>query len=234
MNFTEMNLRAVNRNRNRDDMMNFDEIPHQVQVDLTVCCAILSSTYGSFMQYILVAGGKLTVLSYVASLFWIYFTPPGRMNMRFLLTMLVTYSFGASVSASTIYLFKIKQDYVLRLWAAITVSTGNFLYRAIKAAERSEINFGFLKYCYIVMISGTVLIHLDIDTIFWFITIIAVQIVFMAYLMIYSQEILYDTNLGNLNFLNCAFTVLFHLPGIVIHAAILYLQGTEIELHEHN
>uniref|UniRef100_M1DQC5 Uncharacterized protein n=1 Tax=Solanum tuberosum TaxID=4113 RepID=M1DQC5_SOLTU len=186
MNFTEMNLRAVNRNRNRDDMMNSDEIPHQVQ------------------------------------------------NMRFLLTMLVAYSFGASISASTIYLFKIKQDYVLRLWAAITVSTGNFLYRAIKAAERSEINFGFLKYCYIVMISGTVLIHLDIDTTFWFKTIIAVQIVFMAYLMIYSQEILYDTNLGNLNFLNCAFTVLFHLPGIVIHAAILYLQGTEIELHEHN
>jgi len=59
-------------------------------------------------------------------------------------------------------------SYVLRLWAAITVSTGNFLYRAIKAAERSEINFGFLKYCYIVMMSGTAFIHLDMHTTFWF------------------------------------------------------------------
>ncbi|KAL3332664.1 hypothetical protein AABB24_032961 [Solanum stoloniferum] len=138
---------------------------------LIKCSAILSSTYGSFMQYISVAGGKLTVLSYVASLFYIYFTPPGRMNMRFLLTILVAYSFGASISASTNYLFKINQDYVLRLWAAITVSTGNFLYRAIKAARRSEINFGCLKYCYIVMISGTVLIHLDTDATFWFKTL---------------------------------------------------------------
>uniref|UniRef100_M1DQ28 Transmembrane protein n=1 Tax=Solanum tuberosum TaxID=4113 RepID=M1DQ28_SOLTU len=178
-------------NRKRDDMMNFDEIPHQ-----------LHRTY--------------------------------KQNMRFLLKMLVAYSFGASVSVSTIYLLKIKQDYVLRLWAATTISTGHFLYRAIITAERSKINFGVLKSCYILMMSGTAFIHLDMHTTFWFTVINNLPMVFMVYLMIYSQVMLYDANLGNINFLNCVFTVLFHLPAIVIYSARLYLQGKEIELHEHN
>ncbi|KAH0650782.1 hypothetical protein KY284_030694 [Solanum tuberosum] len=65
-------------------MMNIDEIPHDVhtrlkKVYLTLFCAMLSSTFGSYLQWILIAGGKFTVLSCVASLIWIYFTPPGRL-----------------------------------------------------------------------------------------------------------------------------------------------------------
>ncbi|WMV38806.1 hypothetical protein MTR67_032191 [Solanum verrucosum] len=53
-------------------------------------------------------------------------------------------------------------------------------------------------------------------------------------LMIYSQEILYDADFGDINLVNCTLAVFFHLPGIVIHAARLYLQGAGIEQHEHN
>ncbi|KAH0651865.1 hypothetical protein KY289_031036 [Solanum tuberosum] len=161
-------------NRRRDDMMNFDEIPHQVhrtykQVYLTVFCAMLSSTFGSIMAWISVAGGKFTVLSYVASLFWIY---------------------------------------------------------AITTRERSKIYIGCLPYCLVLMISGISFILLDGHTALWMMTIL-----FMGYLVIYSQEILYDANFGDINFVNCTFTVLLHLPGIVVHAARLYLQGAEIEQH---
>ncbi|KAH0657147.1 hypothetical protein KY285_032029 [Solanum tuberosum] len=175
-------------------MMNFDEIPHQVhrtykQVFLTVFCAMLSSTFGSIMAWISVAGGKFTVLSYVASLFWIYFTPPGRLYNNW-------------------------------LWKL------NFLYKAIATRERSKIYIGCLPYCLVLMISGISFILLDGHTALWMMTIL-----FMGYLVIYSQEILHDANFGDINFVNCTFTVLFHLPGIVIHAARLYLQDAEIEQH---
>ncbi|XP_055824163.1 uncharacterized protein LOC129892605 [Solanum dulcamara] len=148
--------------------------------------------------------------------------------------MLVAYSFGASVSAFTNYLFKREQSYVLRLLAGTTIGIGNFFYRAMTTSERSEIFIGCQKYCYFLMISGIAFIHLDRHRALWMITIHAVQVLFMGYLVIYSQEILYDANIGHINFINCTFTVFFHLPGIVIHAARLCMQGAEIEQHEHN
>ncbi|KAH0653348.1 hypothetical protein KY289_031026 [Solanum tuberosum] len=142
-------------------MMNIDEIPHDVhtrlkKVYLTLFCAMLSSTFGSYLQWILIAGGKFTVLSCVASLIWIYFTPPGRLKTRVLLLMLAAYSFGASISAYINYFYKIEQ----------------------------------------------------------------------------CQEILFNANLGDIDFVNCTFTAFFHLPGTVIHAAArLYLQDAEIGQH---
>ncbi|KAH0653408.1 hypothetical protein KY290_031691 [Solanum tuberosum] len=102
------------RNWNRDDMMNVDEIPVEVhtslkKVYLTLFCAMLSSTFGSYVRWISVAGGKFTVLPYVASLILIYYTPPGRVKTRVLLLMLAACLFGASVNAFTNYLFKIEQ-----------------------------------------------------------------------------------------------------------------------------
>uniref|UniRef100_M1CPK6 Uncharacterized protein n=1 Tax=Solanum tuberosum TaxID=4113 RepID=M1CPK6_SOLTU len=57
----------------------------------------------------------------------------------------------------------------------------------------------------------------------------SVLILFMGYLVIYSQEILYDANFGDIDFVNCTFTVFFHFPGIMIHATRLYLQGEQQE-----
>ncbi|XP_055824098.1 bax inhibitor 1-like [Solanum dulcamara] len=246
MNFSDMKIQAINavkwyfnRNWNIEDMMNSDEIPDEVlrtlkKVYLTLLCAMLCSTFGSFMHLISVAGGKFTVLSYVASLIWIYFTPPGRLNVRFLLLMLVAYSFGASVSAFTNYIFKVEQCYVLGLLAGITIGIGNFLLRAFLSSERSYIYIGTLRHCDVLIISAIAFTLLDVHSALYMITIHIVQILFLGYLVIYSQEILYNANIGHINLVNCTFTVFFHLPGIVIHAARLYLQGAEIEQHEHN
>ncbi|XP_055824165.1 bax inhibitor 1-like isoform X2 [Solanum dulcamara] len=239
MNFSEA-INAVkwyfNRNWNRDDMMNFDEIPDEVhrnlkKVYLTLFCAVLCSTFGSYLQWITIAGGQFTVLSYVTSLIMLYITPPGRVNTRFLLLMFVAYSFGASVSAFPNYLFEIKQ----RILAGITIGSGNLLYRATRTRERSEIYIGCLQYCCGLALYGIVFILLDKSrTALWVINIHTLQILFMGYLVIYSQEIVYDANFGDINFVNCTFTVFFHLPGIVMHAARLYLQSAEIEQHEQN
>ncbi|XP_055824528.1 bax inhibitor 1-like [Solanum dulcamara] len=246
MNFSEMKEQVINsvtryfnRDWNRDDMMNSDEIPDEVHttlqmVYLCLFCTMLSSTFGTYLQWLSIAGGKHTVLSYVANLILLYLTPPERLNTRILISMLVAYSFGSSFGFFVSYLFKIEQSYVLRLWAGITIGIGNFFYRAITTTDRSEIYIGCLQYCIILMISGIAFILWERHTALWMITIHTLQILFMGYLVIYSQEILYDANYGDINFVNCTLTVFFHLPGIVIHAARLYLQGVEIEQHEQN
>ncbi|XP_049414566.1 uncharacterized protein LOC125877262 [Solanum stenotomum] len=165
----------------------------------------------------------------------VYIIPPGRVNTRFLLSMLAAYSFGASVNAFPNYLFEIKQRIVLRLLTGITIGSGNLLCRAITARKRSEIYRGCMKYCFVLPLYALVFIVLDKSrSALLVIKIHTVQILFMGYLMIYSQEILYDADFGDINSVNCMLTVFFHLPGIVIHAARLYLQGAGIEQHEHN
>uniref|UniRef100_A0A3Q7FQ36 Alpha-N-acetylglucosaminidase C-terminal domain-containing protein n=1 Tax=Solanum lycopersicum TaxID=4081 RepID=A0A3Q7FQ36_SOLLC len=56
---------------------------------------------------------------------------------------------------------------------------------------------------------------------------------FMGYLVLYSQEILYNARFGEINFANCAFTIFFCLPAIVVHAVRLCL-GANIEQHRQN
>ncbi|XP_055824135.1 bax inhibitor 1-like [Solanum dulcamara] len=243
MNFSEMKEQVINgvkwyfnRNWNRDDVMNMDEIPDEVHttlkmVYLSLFCAMLSITFGTYLQWTSIAGGKYTVLSYIANLILLYHTPPERLNTRILISMWAAYSLGSSVGIFTNYLFKIEQHYVHRLLAGITIGIGNLLYRAIKTTDRREIYTGCLKYCGVLVFSIIAFFLLERDTTLWMIKIHTVLILFMGYLVIYSQEILYYANFGEINFVNCTFTVFFHLPGIVIHATRLYLQG---EQHEHN
>ncbi|TMW83905.1 hypothetical protein EJD97_000488 [Solanum chilense] len=44
---------------------------------------------------------------------------------------------------------------------------------------------------------------------------------FIGYLVLYSQEILYDARFGHINAVNRTLTIFFHLPAVVIHAARL-------------
>ncbi|KAM3221693.1 bax inhibitor 1-like [Capsicum annuum] len=226
-----MAMNALNsyfkRNWNKDDIMNLDEIDLDIHrtlknVYLTLFGAMLSCTFG----FISVAGGNFTVLSYVASLILLYFTPPGRIIriIRILFSMLAAYSFGAFEGVFTNYLFKIEQSYALRFFGGITMGIGNFLYEAKTSTERINIYIGFLKYCFVLMITGVSFTLLDINTALWMIIAL-----FMGYLVLFSQEILYDANVGDINFVNCTLTVFFNLPAIVIHAARLHLQGAENE-----
>ncbi|KAG5596559.1 hypothetical protein H5410_037791 [Solanum commersonii] len=104
----------------------------------------------------------------------------------------------------------------------------NFLYRATRTRERMKIYNSCLPCCFVLMISGIASILLDSkSTTFW-----VINMLFMAFLVIYSQEMLFNANLGDIDFVNCTFTAFFHLSGIVIHAAArLYLQDVEIEQH---
>ncbi|KAL3363782.1 hypothetical protein AABB24_012823 [Solanum stoloniferum] len=232
------------RNWNRDDMMNMDEILVEVhtslkKVYLALFCAMLSSTFGSYVRWISVAGWKFTVLSYVASLILIYYTPPGRVKMRVLLENSIhSEAFQNHTSCMSIdnnHKYVSHTSYVLRLLAGTTTGCGSFLYRIIRTRKRRKIYLGCMKYCFVIMLSTFGFVVLDSShTIHWAINMHLAQTLFMGYLVIYSQEILYDANLGDINFVNCTFTVFLHLPGILIHAARLYLQDAEIEQQEQN
>ncbi|XP_047250294.1 bax inhibitor 1-like isoform X1 [Capsicum annuum] len=84
MKYSEMKIAAkayFNRNWNREDMLNPNEIPghaHKTlkKVYLPLLCTTLAATFGSFLQWIWEAGGLYTVLSTVASLLWLYLTLP--------------------------------------------------------------------------------------------------------------------------------------------------------------
>ncbi|KAM3221692.1 hypothetical protein P3L10_020962 [Capsicum annuum] len=97
------------------------------------------------------------------------------------------------------------------------------------SSERSEIYLSCQRYCIGLMITVFAFILLNIYTARWVITMHNVQALFMGCLVLFSKEILYEANFGDINFVNCTFTVFFNLPAIVIHTARVYLQGAEIE-----
>uniref|UniRef100_M1DIE4 Bax inhibitor 1 n=1 Tax=Solanum tuberosum TaxID=4113 RepID=M1DIE4_SOLTU len=193
MNFSEMKDQVINgvkwyfnRNWNRDDVMNMDEISDEVHSTL-------------------------------------------KMNTRIIISMLTAYSFGSSVGFIFNYLFKVEQRFVLRLLVGITIGTGNLLYQAITTKDRREIYTGCLKYCVVIVFSIITFFLLETDTTLRMIVIHSVLILFMGYLVIYSQEILYNADFGDIDYVNCTFNVFFHFPGIMIHATRLYLQGEQQE-----
>ncbi|KAH0650797.1 hypothetical protein KY290_031645 [Solanum tuberosum] len=241
MNFSEMKDQAINgvkwyfnRNWNRDDVMNMDEISDELHstlemVYLSLFCAMLSITCGSTLQWISITAGKYSVLYFVAKLILLYLTPPERVKMRIIISMLAEYSFGSTVGFIFNYLFKIENRFVFRLLVGITIGTGNLWHQSIKTKDRREIYTGCLKYCIVIVVSMIAFFLLETDTTLRMIAIHSVLILFMGYLVIYSQEILYDANFGDIDFVNCTFTVFFHFPGIMIHATRLYLQGEQQE-----
>ncbi|MCD7446083.1 Bax inhibitor 1 [Datura stramonium] len=215
-----MKLQAMNavkayfkRSWRKADMMNFGVIPQHAytslkRVYLTLFCAMLSFTFGSFLHFIWEVGGKFTVLSSVACLRRLYFTSPWRVRTRVILLMYAAYSFGASFGLLTKYLFE---------------------------AEQGKHSSLALQPC--CQPFGSLLVNaldiLDSHTAHCMLTVYTLLVLFMGYLVLYSQEILYDARYGDVNYVNCTFTVFFCLPAIVVHAARLYL-GAEIQQHRQN
>ncbi|KAM3357525.1 putative protein isoform X2 [Capsicum galapagoense] len=84
MKYSEMKIAAkayFNRNWNREDMLNPNEIH--------------GHAHKTLKKWIWEAGGLYTVLSTVASLLWLYLTLPWSVRKRVLLLMIAVFSFGA-------------------------------------------------------------------------------------------------------------------------------------------
>ncbi|XP_055817583.1 bax inhibitor 1-like [Solanum dulcamara] len=230
-----------NRNWRRQDMMDSGKMPEQAytslkKVYLTFFCAMLSFTFGSFLHFIGEAGGPFTVLFSVTSLFWLYITDPWRVRKRVRLLMFAVFNLGASFGLFTQYLIDIDQDLALSLLAGSTIGIGTLSFVALFTRERREIYMGCLLYSGALMffsISVYALDILDSHTAHWMLKVYTAHALFLGYLVVYSQEILYDARLGEIDCVNCTLTVFFHLPAIVVHAARLYL-GAEVEQHRQN
>ncbi|KAH0687872.1 hypothetical protein KY290_019530 [Solanum tuberosum] len=204
-----------NRNWTREDLMNTGEISEYAYtslttVYLTLFCAMLSFTFGSFLQLIIwEVGGLFTVLSSVASLLWLYFASPLRVRLRVSLLMYAACTLGASFGLFTKYLFEIYPPLIVNLLEGSTFSIG------------------------IICIFVYGIDMLDIHTVHWVFKVNTVQALFMGYFVIYSQDLLYNAGIGEINFVDHTLAVFFHLPGIVVHAARVYLTA-ENEQHIEN
>ncbi|KAG5627077.1 hypothetical protein H5410_012295 [Solanum commersonii] len=231
-----------NRNWTREDLMNTGEISEYaytslMTVYLTLFCAMLSFTFGSFLHLIIwEVGGLFTVLSSVASLLWLYFASPLRVRLRVSLLMYAACTLGASFGLFTKYLFEIYPPLIVNLLEGSTFSIGIIWYGSTYTRERRAIymtclNFSFALMCSSIFVYGIDM--LDIHTVHWVFKVNTVQALFMGYFVIYSQDLLYNAGIGEINFVDCTLAVFFHLPGIVVHAARVYLTA-ENEQHREN
>ncbi|XP_055817586.1 bax inhibitor 1-like [Solanum dulcamara] len=216
-----------NRNWRRQDMMSSAPIPEHARtrlnrVYLTLFCATSAAAYGSHLE----AGGLFTVLCSEASLLWLYFTPPWRVWKRVLLLIVAAFCFGASVGTSTKCFFEIDQLVVVRFLQGAAIVFGCFWFAARTCRERSQI------YTTVLIETCTLMLML-FDITQWMLKVYVLLALFMGYLVLYSQEILYDAHFGEIDFVNCAFTVFFCLPAIMVHAVRLCLDAN-IEQHGQN
>ncbi|KAL3381058.1 hypothetical protein AABB24_001268 [Solanum stoloniferum] len=221
-----------NRNWTREDLMNFGEIPEIAyrglkRVYLTLLCAMLSFTFGYYLHLFWEEVGPFTVLSSVASLLGLYFTLPMamRVNQRVSLLMITAFFFGASIGFYTKYLFVVHQNLVFSFLAGSIMGIGILWFGSLLSRERREIYMACLVHSYALMYSSfmlNALEALDSHTAHWVLEVTTVQALFLGYLVVYSQEMLYDAGFGEINFVDRTLTVFFHLPAIVVHAARLY------------
>uniref|UniRef100_A0A3Q7EKC4 Uncharacterized protein n=1 Tax=Solanum lycopersicum TaxID=4081 RepID=A0A3Q7EKC4_SOLLC len=216
-----------NRNWTRQDMMSSAPITQHAYTSLktvyvTLLLAILATTFGSYLHLIWETGGMLSVIKCGSSLLLLYRTPQQRVLSRLLYLMDVAICFGASVGLFTKYFFEIDQrnlslsSTVIRFLQGAAIVFGCFWCAAKVHRERS--------YIYITSLFSTcILILLRFDVSQWTLKAYVLLALFMGYLVLYSQEILYNARFGDINFANCAFTIFFCLPAIVVHAVRLCL-----------
>ncbi|WMV11147.1 hypothetical protein MTR67_004532 [Solanum verrucosum] len=238
MKFSDMKLQAMNavrayfvRNWTREDLMNTGEMTQHAyaslkRVYLTLFFAMWSFTSGSFSHWIWEAGGRFTILSFVASLLCLYFISPLRVRTRVLLLMIAAFSIGASIGIFTKYFFEIDQELVCRLLAPPTLGIGIIWFGSTFTRERSAIYMGSLFYSSLLFFStfnASNSEYIDSHTAHRMLKVCIVFALFMGYVVVYSQEILYDAHFGEIDFVNRTLTVFFRLPGIVVHAARLCL-----------
>ncbi|XP_049364494.1 bax inhibitor 1-like [Solanum verrucosum] len=196
------------------------------KVYLTLFFAMLSFTSGSFSHWIWEAGGRFTILSSVASLLCLYFISPLGVRTRVLLLMIAAFSIGASVGIFTKYFFEIDQELVCRLLAPPTLGIGIIWFGSTFTRERSAIYMGSLFYSSLLFFStfnASNSEYIDSHTAHRMLKVCIVFALFMGYLVVYSQEILYDAHFGEINFVNRTLSIFFRLPGILFHAARLCL-----------
>uniref|UniRef100_A0A3Q7EJY8 Uncharacterized protein n=1 Tax=Solanum lycopersicum TaxID=4081 RepID=A0A3Q7EJY8_SOLLC len=125
---------------------------------------------------------------------------------------------------------------VVSLYAGSTLAIGTFWIESLLSRERREIYINCLTYPFSLMLATYVVRTFEVINIHvahWMLKVCVVLALFLGYVVVYSQEILYDAHFREINFVNRTLTIFFHLPGIVVHAARLCI-GANIEQHRQN
>ncbi|KAM3357608.1 bax inhibitor 1-like [Capsicum galapagoense] len=211
------------RNWKREDLTNKGKILVDAHIRLkkiylTLFCALLSSTIGSFFHLIWDVGGLFTVLTAAGTIFVLFTTSILLVRRRVLLLMTVAYFIGASVGLFTRYLFGIDQGVVFSYLVSITISFGTFWLGSMLTRRRSL--YGRCLLVSDILMLVWLLIASDIfggHTARWILLVYFVLVCYTGYFVVYSKEVMYDARFGDVDFVDRAFTHLFHLPAILGH-----------------
>ncbi|KAL3348746.1 hypothetical protein AABB24_022089 [Solanum stoloniferum] len=156
----------------------------------------------------------------------LHYTTQWRVWKRVIHLMIAAISFSSCVGPFTNYFFEIDQSAVVRFSQSASMVFGCFLLAVRVHRERRQM--------YIIgLIHSCTLILLRFDISQWTLKAYVLLALSMGYLVQYSQEILYDARFGEIDFVNCTFTLFFCLPAIVVHAVRLCL-GANIEQRRQN
>ncbi|WMV11148.1 hypothetical protein MTR67_004533 [Solanum verrucosum] len=244
MKLLDMKLRATNavrayfnRNWTREDLMNFGEIPEIAYRGLKRFAEIIGVSYSLMCHaelyfWILLAlvlgRGRAVHSPFFCSKFTralLYITNDNESESKVSLLMITAFFFGTSIGFYTKYLFVVHQNLVFSFLAGSIMGIGILWFGSLLSRERREIYMACLVHSYALMYSSfmlNALEALDSHTAHWVLEVTTVQALFLGYLVVYSQEMLYDAGFGEINFVDRTLTVFFHLPAIVVHAARLY------------
>ncbi|KAH0750487.1 hypothetical protein KY290_029719 [Solanum tuberosum] len=206
MKLLDMKLRATNavrayfnRNWTREDLMNFGEIPE--------------IAYRGLKRFAEVIGVSYSLMCHAELYFWIllaFVLGRGRaVHSPF---------FCSKFTRALLYITNGNES-------GSIMGIGILWFGSLLSRERREIYMACLVYSYALMYSSFIVNALDVldsHTAHWVLEVTTVQALFLGYLVVYSQEMLYDAGFGEINYVDRTLTVFFHLPAIVVHAARLY------------
>ncbi|XP_025884789.1 bax inhibitor 1-like isoform X2 [Solanum lycopersicum] len=157
-----------------------------------------------------------------------------KKRTRVLLLMIAAFSIGASIGIFIKYFVDIDHGLVYTLLAPPTFAIGFLWFGSMFTRERSDIYLGCVYYCWALCFSTFVVSNADYvgsRAAHFLYKVCIVLALFLGYIVVYTQEILYDAHFGEINFVNRTLTIVFRLPGIVVHAARLCLIQCIIEQH---
>ncbi|CAN4111878.1 unnamed protein product [Withania somnifera] len=215
------------RNWERQDLTNKGKIPlyaHKClnKMYLTLFCALLSSTIGSFDRLTWDARGLFTVLTAAGTILLLFTTSPLAVRKRVVFLMTAAYFIGASIGLFTKYLFEIDQGFIFSYLVCTTIGIGTFWVGAMLTGQRSlfircvTVSY-ILMFIWLVIASNIFGGHIAR----WMLLVWIVLACYMGYIVVYSKEVVYDSRFGDVDFVNCVVTHMFHLPAILGYYARL-------------
>ncbi|KAI3444807.1 hypothetical protein Pfo_001472 [Paulownia fortunei] len=235
MRFSALRRRAVHavrkylrREWDGEALLNFDDVApfirrHLKQFYFSLLCASASSAFGSYLSLTGNIGSFFAVFGAFMSIVYFYFTAPWKENKRVCLLVLGAFFGGASIAPWFAWFLNIDPGFVVTSVLASSVGLGCFW-----AASKWTNRFDRVYYRALLLCSPLILICLLItsavfggDSTLWKFQLYAGLLWFMAYVAVYSQEVVLKARRGDGDYVKHAISLFTDFPAVAVHLITL-------------